>query len=126
MNQRRGIQRRIDDAGYAFSDAIREYEKTEKEIQQKQELLESNRSYREALLKNHKEVHSMQVNADSLCCPMCKQTLPPDQREAKLEEFQSNKQKSLDDIVKNGKQTAANIETLEKEISNNGRDGCQR
>ncbi|WP_124067411.1 ATP-binding protein [Clostridium sp. E02] len=117
MNQRRGIQRRIDDAGYAFSDAIREYEKTEREIQQKQELLESNRSYREALLKNHKEVHGMQVNADSLCCPMCKQTLPPEQREAKLEEFQSIKQKSLDDIVKNGKQTAANIETLEKEIS---------
>lgn len=116
MNQRREIQRKIDDAGYSFSDAIREYEKTEREIQQKQELMESNRSYREVLLKNHKEVQAMQVNEDTLCCPMCKQMLPPEQREAKLEEFQSNKQKSLADIVKNGKQTVANIEALEKEI----------
>nr|WP_288825541.1 AAA family ATPase [uncultured Clostridium sp.] len=116
MDQRREIQRRIDEAGYSFSDAIREYEKTERDIKQKQELLESNRSYREALLKNHKEVQAMQVDTETLCCPMCKQTLPPDQREAKLEEFQSNKQKSLADIVKNGKQTVANIEALEKEI----------
>lgn len=51
MDQRREIQRKIDDAGYSFSDAIREFEKTEREIKQKQELLESNRSYREVLLK---------------------------------------------------------------------------
>lgn len=117
MSQRREIQRKIDDAGYSFSDAIREYEKTEREIQQKEELLESNRSYREALLKNHKEVQAMKIDADTLCCPMCKQTLPPERREAKLEEFQSNKQKKLADIVKNGKQTVANIEAFEKEIA---------
>jgi len=117
MNQRREIQRKIDDAGYSFSDAIREYEKTEREIQQKRELQESNRSYREVLLKNYEEVKTMQVNEDTLCCPMCKQTLPPEQKETKLEEFQSNKQKSLSDIVKNGKQVAANIEAFEKEIS---------
>lgn len=117
MDQRREIQRKIDDAGYSFSDAIREFEKTEREIKQKQELLESNRSYREVLLKNHKEVQAMQVNEDTLCCPMCKQMLPPEQRETKLEEFKSNKQKSLSDIVKNGKQVAANIEAFEKEIS---------
>jgi hypothetical protein len=43
--------------------------------------------------------------------------LPPEQRESKLEEFKPNKQKSLSDIVKNGKQAAANIEAFEKEIS---------
>ncbi len=117
MNQRREIQRKIDDAGYSFSDAIREFEKTEREIKQKQELLESNRSYREVLLKNYEEVKTMQVNEDTLCCPMCKQMLPPEQRETKLEEFKSNKQKSLSDIVKNGKQVAANIESFEKEIT---------
>lgn len=117
MNQRREIQRRIDDAGYSFSDAIREYEKTEREIQQKQELMESNRSYREVLLKNYEEVKNMQVNKDTLCCPMCKQMLPPEQKETKLEEFQSNKQKSLADVVKNGKQVSANIEAFEKEIA---------
>lgn len=115
--QRREAQRRIDDAGYAFSDAMRECEKIEKEIQQKEVLLESNKAFREALLKNHKEVQGMQINSEDLCCPMCKQALPANQEESKVAEFQANKQKSLEDIVKNGKQTANNIATMEKEIT---------
>lgn len=116
MNQRREIQRRIDDASYAFSDTMRECEKIEKDIQQKDVLIESNKAFREALLKNHREIHAMQMNPESLCCPMCKQALPADQEESKIAEFQANKQKSLDDIVKNGKQTVNNIATTEKEI----------
>lgn len=116
MNQRREIQRRIDNAGYAFSDNMRECEKIEKEIQQKEALLESNKAFREALLKNHKEVQAMQIDLEDLCCPMCKQALPADQEKSKIAEFQANKQKSLEDIVKNGKQTAHNISTIEEEI----------
>ncbi|WP_313152098.1 DUF2813 domain-containing protein [Lacrimispora sp.] len=116
ISQKREIQRRIDDAGYAFSGLIRDCERIEKEIQQKEELLESNRTFREALLKNHKEVQAMQMDPNNLCCPMCNQTLPVDQGEIKIAEFQANKQKSLEDIVKNGKQTATNIGNLEGEI----------
>lgn len=117
MNQRRKIQKQIDDAGQAFSNLIRECENIDREIQRKSEELESNRAFREALLKNHKEIKAMQMNPDSLCCPMCSQALPPEQRESKIAEFQANKEKSLEDIVKNGKQTAANIAALEKEIN---------
>jgi hypothetical protein len=114
--QKREIQKRIDDADYAFSDTMRERERIEKEIQQKETLLESNKAFREALLKNHGEVQAMQINTESFCCPMCKQALPVDQKETKIAEFQANKQKSLEDIVKNGKQTASNIATMEAEI----------
>lgn len=116
MAQRQEIQRRSDDASYAFSDTMRECEKIEKDIQQKDVLLESNKAFREALLKNHKEIHAMQMSPESLCCPMCKQALPADQEESQIAEFQANKQKSLDDIVRNGKQTVNNITTMEKEI----------
>ena len=115
--QKREIQKRIDDANYAFSDSMRECERTEKEIQQKTVLLDSHRAFREALLKNHGEVQAMQINPESFCCPMCKQALPADQKETKTTEFQANKQKSLEDIVKNGKQTASNIATMEAEIT---------
>lgn len=114
--EKRVIQKKIDDANYAFSDAMREFEKIEKEIQQKEVLLESNKAFREALLKNYGEIQAMRVNPDSFCCPMCKQALPADQKETKITEFQANKQKSLEDIVKNGKQTANNIATMEAEI----------
>lgn len=117
MNQRREIQQRIDDAGQAFSSLIRECENIDQEIQRKSEDLGSNRAFREALLKNYEEIKAMQMNPDSLCCPMCNQTLPPEQRESKTAEFQANKKKSLEDIVKKGKQTTANITTLEKEIN---------
>lgn len=115
--QKREIQKRIDDANYAFSDAMRECERVEREIQQKDVLLESNRAFREALLKNHKEVQAMQIDSKDLCCPMCKQALPADQEDSKIAEFQANKLKSLEDIVKNGKQTASNIATMETEIT---------
>lgn len=117
MAQRRDIQRRSDDASYAFSDIMQECEKIEREIQQKEVLLESNKAFREALLKNHGEVKAMQINPESFCCPMCEQALPVDQKETKIAEFQANKQKSLEDIVKNGKQTANNIATTEAEIT---------
>ncbi len=95
---------------------MRDCEKIEKEIQHKEELVESNRTFREALLKNYNEVQAMQIDPNNLCCPMCNQALPANQRDAKIAEFQVNKQKSLEDIVKNGKQTAANIGNLEGEI----------
>lgn len=116
INQKQKIQQRIDDAGHTFSDLIRNCEQTERDIQQKQELLESNRTFREALLKNHKEVQAMQIDSDVLYCPMCKQAYPLEQKEVKIAEFQTNKKKQLEDIVKNGKQTAANIKILEEEL----------
>jgi len=116
IRQKQEVQRRIDDAGFAFSDLMRDCEKIEKEIQHKEELVESNRTFREALLKNYNEVQAMQIDPNNLRCPMCNQALPADQKDAKIAEFQVNKQKSLEDIVKNGKQTAANIGNLEEEI----------
>lgn len=115
--RKREIQKQTDDAGYAFSDLVNKCEKAEREIRQKTEQLESNQTYREALLKKHKELQSMQMDKNSLCCPYCKQELPPDQREIRLKEFQADKQKSLDGIVGDGKQTATSIGILEKEIT---------
>ena len=117
INRKREIQKQIDDAGYSFSTLIHDCEETEKVIQRKTEQAESNRTYREVLLKNYNEVHAMEMDENSLYCPMCGQELPPDQRKTKLEEFQANKQKQLNGVVQNGKQTAANIKTLEDEIA---------
>lgn len=112
--QKRQIQKRIDDAEVAFSAALREQEKTETRIKEAEDMAESNRLYREELLKKHKEVQSMQMEPGSLCCPMCGQVLSPGQKESKVAEFQANRQKSLDDIVRSGKQAAANINTQEE------------
>lgn len=114
--QRREVQKRIDVAGDALTEAIFRQGGIERDIQTKTESLEGNRAFREALLKNHQELKSMQMDSNSCNCPMCGQVLPEDQKEIKIAEFQQNKQKSLDDIIKNGKQTAANIAALEEEI----------
>lgn len=116
ISQRQAVQRNIDNTGQAFSDAVRNYDKTEKEIEQKKGLLESNRTYREVLLKNYEEVKAMQIDPENLVCPMCNQPLPAEQKESEVEKFKANKKKKLEDIVKKGKQTAALISNQEGEI----------
>ncbi|WP_313184930.1 AAA family ATPase [Lacrimispora sp.] len=117
INQKREIQKQIDEADHSFLVLVNNCEKAEREIRRKKEQAESNRTYREVLLKNYNELQAMELDENSLNCPMCGHELPSDLRKTKLEEFQANKQKQLNGVVQNGKQTAANIKTLEDEIA---------
>jgi len=116
MAQRKDVLDRMDEAESKLSGAIFKQGQIEKDIQTKEAMLESSRMFREALLTKHKEVQAMQMDPAGCNCPMCGQSLPADQKEDKITEFHANKQKSLDEIVTNGKQSAADIIALENEI----------
>jgi len=114
--QKRGIQKRIDNAEAKFAEAFRIQGKAEGDIRYKKDMLDSNRALRETLLKKHKETQEMRMDPEACHCPMCGQSLPGDQREAKISEFSNNKQKTLENIVNDGKKAAANITALDGEI----------
>lgn len=116
--QKRAIQKRIDEAEAKFADAFRNQKNAERDIQYNKDMLDSNRALREALLKKHKETKTMRMDPEACHCPMCGQSLPDEQREVKIAEFSRNKQKSLEDIINNGKKAAANITDLEGAIRN--------
>lgn len=114
--QKRAIQKRIDEAEEKFAETFRKQGVVERDVQHSKEMLDRNRALREALLKKHKETQAMRMDPDACNCPMCGQALPGDQREVKIAEFSKNKQKALEDIINDGKKTAATITTLENGI----------
>lgn len=114
--QKRAIQKRMDEAEVKFADAFRKQGNVEREIQYNQDMLDSSRALREVLLKKYKETQMMKMDPDACRCPMCGQALPGDQRKVKISEFSEKKQKSLEDILNDGKKTAAKITTLEEGI----------
>lgn len=116
ISQRQEIQKRIDEAETAFTKTFRRQADAERDVKYKEELLESYRMLRETLLKKHKETTAMKLSIEDCTCPMCGQSLPEEQREAKAVEFEGNKQKALEEIIRTGKQTAADIAALEQEI----------
>lgn len=116
ISQRQGIQKRIDEAERAFTETFRKQADTERELKHKEELLTNYRILRETLLKNHRETTAMILRAEDCTCPMCGQALPEQQRETKVAEFEEAKQKTLEEIISTGKQTTADIATLEQEI----------
>lgn len=116
VTSRREVQNRIDNAQSAFASEARRQAELMTQISNKTDLLEYYRTLRQTLLTRHKETTAMQMDSDACSCPMCGQSLPEEQREAKIEEFHQKKEAALKEIVQTGKHTAADIIALEAEI----------
>ena len=81
-------------------------------LKEKELTLQENR--RKDLLEDRDKAMALTFN--SYKCPYCGQDLPEDELEKRMADFDRQKRETLQGIVATGKQTAARIEALKKEI----------
>lgn len=88
----------------------------ESEIDRETLLMNSNKQYKDKLLDQYKGERARTFDESSKICPYCGQTLPEEKVAEMVAEFESKKNKKLDEIGRSGKEMQDAIQKSEEKI----------
>lgn len=84
-------------------------------IKELKELKETTTNKREEIFQEYKEKAKMTFDENKLICPMCKQDLPESEQEQIKADFEREKQKELDRLIRIATECKKKLEELDKE-----------
>lgn len=116
-NQKREIQKRIDEADRGFKDTFSKHSNLEMDIKRLQDNIDRKDSERNQLNDKYKAIRAREFDENELICRTCGQPLPEQNAETKRIAFDKARKEELELIYKQGMELKAAIEKSKEELS---------